>query len=163
MYLGSPLPSREVSVTPSLTLYRRVRLSALLNYRGGFTVYNAGQEFRCAVFVRCEEAFAPGSSLALQARRVAGLLGTSAGYIEDATFWKLREISLTFDAPSGWARLVRAASLSLTLAGRNLVTWTDYTGFDPEISFNGTSNFSTAEFFTQPPVRYLTARLSLGW
>ena len=163
VYLGAPLPSREVSVTPSLTLYRRVRLSALLNYRGGFKVYNAGQEFRCAVFVRCEEAFAPGSSLALQARRVAGLLGTSAGYIEDATFWKLREVSLTFDAPSGWARLVRAASLSLTLAGRNLVTWTDYTGFDPEISFNGTSNFSTAEFFTQPPVRYLTARLSLGW
>lgn len=162
-YLGSPLPSREISISPSLTLYRRVRLTALFNHRGGFSLYNAGQEFRCAVFVRCEEAFAPGSALNLQARRVAGLLGTSAGYIEDASFWKLREVSVTFDAPNQWARRMGASTMSLTLAGRNLATWTNYTGFDPEISYNGTSNFSTAEFFTQPPVRYLTARVALGW
>ena len=37
------------------------------------------------------------------------------------------------------------------------------TGFDPEINFNGTSNFSTAEFLTQPHVRYFTARVSIGW
>src|SRR5690606_2926990 len=135
----------------------------LLNHRGGFKVYNAGSEFRCAVFVRCQEAYAPGSSLALQARRVSGLLGTSAGYIEDASFWKLREVSLTFDAPNEWARRLRSSSLRLTLAGRNLATWPGYTGFDPEINYNGTSNYSTAEFFTQPPVRYLTARVSLGW
>ena len=162
-YLGSPLPSREFSISPSLTLFGRVRMTALMNYRGGHRVYNAGSEFRCAVFVRCEEAYAPGSSLSLQARRVAGLLGTSAGYIEDASFWKLREVSVAFDAPADWARRVRASSLSLTLAGRNLATWTNYTGFDPEITFNGTSNYSTAEFFTQPPVRYLTARIALGW
>lgn len=162
-YLGAPLPSREMSITPSLTIFRRVRLTALLNHRGGFKLYNAGGEFRCAVFVRCQEAYAPGSSLTLQARRVAGLLGTSAGYIEDASFWKLREVSLTFDAPGEWARRLRSSSLSLTIAGRNLATWTDYTGFDPEINYNGTSNYSTAEFFTQPPVRYLTARVALGW
>ncbi len=140
-----------------------MRLTALFNHRGGFSVYNAGQEFRCAQFVRCEEAFAPGSSLFLQARRVAGVLHTSAGYIEDASFWKLREVSVTFDAPNQWAHRVGASTMSLTLAGRNLATWTNYTGFDPEISYNGTSNYSTAEFFTQPPVRYLTARVALGW
>lgn len=162
-YLGQPLPTREVSLTPALTFYRRVRLTALFNYRGGHTIYNAGAEFRCAVFVRCEEAYRPGSSLGLQARRVAGLLGTSAGYIEDASFWRLREVAVSFDAPSEWARRLRASSMTLTLAGRNLALWTNYTGFDPEITFNGTSNYSTAEFFTQPPVRYLTARLALGW
>ena len=162
-YLGSPLPSREMSITPRLTIARHVRLSALMNYRGGHHVYNAGQEFRCAVFVRCEEAYAPGSSLERQAARVAGLLGTSAGYIENASFWKLREVALTFDAPTSWARRLRGETLSITLAGRNLATWTDYTGFDPEVTYNGTSNFSTAEFFTQPPVRYLTARVSIGW
>jgi hypothetical protein len=36
-------------------------------------------------------------------------------------------------------------------------------GFDPELNWNGTSNFSTAEFLTQPPVRYFTARVSLNW
>jgi len=163
VYLGSPLPSREVSIAPTLTLLRRVRVTALLNYRGGHRIYNAGQEFRCAVFVRCSEAFVPGSSLESQARRVAGLLGTSAGYIEDADFWKLREVAVTIDAPQRWARRMGVQTMSLTLAGRNLAIWTDYTGFDPEITFNGTSNYSTAEFFTQPPVRYLTARVALGW
>ena len=56
-----------------------------------------------------------------------------------------------------------ASELSLTVSGRNLATWTYYTGFDPEINFNGTSNFSTAEFLTQPHVRYFTARVSIGW
>ena len=76
---------------------------------------------------------------------------------------KLRELSVTLLAPTDWARRLRAAGLSLTLAGRNLATWTDYTGFDPELNFNGTSNFSTADFLTQPPVRYFTARLSASW
>ena len=60
-------------------------------------------------------------------------------------------------------RRVRTQNLSLTLAGRNLATWTNYTGFDPELNWNGSSNFSTAEFLTQPQVRYFTARLSIGW
>ncbi|MBK8644993.1 MAG: hypothetical protein IPN16_00245 [Gemmatimonadetes bacterium] len=82
-------------------------------------------------------------------------LGTSAGYIEDASFWKLREVSVAFDAPADWAPPLAPWPAQ--------PAWTNYTGFDPEITFNGTSNYSTAEFFTQPPVRYLTARIALGW
>ena len=97
------------------------------------------------------------------ARANFGLDASDAGFVEDGTFWKLREVSLTAMAPASWARRLGASELSLTLSGRNLATWTDYTGFDPEINFNGTSNFSTAEFLTQPLVRYYTARVSIGW
>ena len=94
---------------------------------------------------------------------MASFLGSDAGYVEHASFVKLREVSVTLLAPNDWARRLRAAGLSLTLAGRNLVTWTDYTGFDPELNFNGSSNYSTADFLTQPPVRYFTARVSANW
>jgi hypothetical protein len=51
---------------------------------------------------------------------------------------------------------------TLTLAGRNLKTWTNYTGLDPETNeTGGDTNFSQNEFNTQPPVRYFTARLEL--
>jgi hypothetical protein len=51
--------------------------------------------------------------------------------------------------------------LSLTLAGRNLATWTDYPGLDPEtVEGGGNVNFSQSEFNTQPPVRFLMARLN---
>ena len=75
----------------------------------------------------------------------------------------LREVSASYSLPDRWARYARATRASFTLAGRNLATWTDYTGYDPELNFNGSSNYSTADFLTQPPVRYFTARVSANW
>ena len=66
---------------------------------------------------------------------------------------------MTLLAPNDWACASARRTFSLTLAGRNLATWTNYTGFDPELNWNGSSNFSTAEFLTQPPVRDSTARV----
>ena len=51
---------------------------------------------------------------------------------------------------------------SLTISGRNLKTWTDYSGIDPEINESGgNANFTQNEFNTQPPLRYYTVRLNL--
>src|SRR6185503_14668594 len=105
----------------------------------------------------------PTAPLADQAAAIAGLLTTDAGYIQDASFTRLREVSVTWTTPKRWAAAAKSDNLSLTLAGRNLATWTDYKGLDPEVNWNGSSNFSTADFLTQPPVRYFTARLSFGW
>jgi hypothetical protein len=115
------------------------------------------------IFVTCQTAYDKRAPLADQAARMASILGSDAGYVEDASFVKLRELSLTLLAPNDWARRVGTSNLALTIAGRNLATWTDYKGFDPELNWNGTSNYSTADFLTQPPVRYFTARLSLNW
>jgi hypothetical protein len=103
------------------------------------------------------------SSLADQAAGIAALDGTDAGYIEDGSFWKIREIALTFSAPDQWAHRFGMSGMSLTLAGRNLGTWTKYKGLDPEINENGGLNFQTDEFLSQPPVRTYTARLDLHW
>jgi len=58
-------------------------------------------------------------------------------YVEDASYVKLRELSLSYDFPASLtSRLFGSAvqSASLTLSGRDLKTWTDYTGVDPEVS-----------------------------
>jgi TonB-linked SusC/RagA family outer membrane protein len=168
-FLGQPLPRTEFSVAPTLNFMRHFRVSGLLNYRGGFKIYNSTAQFRCAVFLNCRAANDPSVGLEEQARVMAsaranfGLDASDAGFVEDGSFWKLREVSLTATAPVSWAQRLGVTDLALTISGRNLATWTDYTGFDPEINFNGTSNFSTAEFLTQPQVRYYTARVSFGW
>lgn len=162
-YLGNPLPKREVTLNTTFTLYKFIRVGGVVDHRGGYKLYNATEQFRCVAFQTCRAAYDKTSPLADQAARIASLLGSDAGYVEDASFVKLREVSLTFLAPNEWAKRARASNLSLTLAGRNLATWTDYKGFDPELNWNGSSNFSTADFLTQPPVRYFTARLSFGW
>jgi TonB-linked SusC/RagA family outer membrane protein len=162
-YVGQPLPTRELSINSGVNLFKWMRVSGLLDYRGGFKVYNATAQFRCVVFLNCRAAQDKSVGLAEQARAAASWNGSDVGYIEDGSFWKLREVAVTLNAPQRWARRAGFGAASITLAGRNLGTWTDYTGFDPEINFNGTSNFSTAEFLTQPNVRYYTVRLNLGW
>jgi hypothetical protein len=104
----------------------------------------------------------PDASLENQARAVASkFFGTDAGYMEDASFWRLREVSLTFNAPQKWTGSMGVTRMSLTLSGQNLSVWTDYTGLDPEISSTGQSNFTTQEFLSQPPVRSWRARLNI--
>ena len=57
--------------------------------------------------------------------------------IQDASFVRFRELSLTYTLPQRLAAGARASAASLTLAGRNLYTWTNYPGLEPEASFNG--------------------------
>jgi hypothetical protein len=60
-------------------------------------------------------------------------------WIEDGTFIKLRELSAsyTFDMPA--VRRVFRDGIDVTLSGRNLWVWTDYSGYDPEINLFGTN------------------------
>lgn len=73
-------------------------------------------------------------------------------YVEDGTYIKLREISATLDLASSLARQVRAAALSVTLSGRNLHTWTDYTGFDPEMNLFGQLTVERGNDFGTYPI-----------
>lgn len=163
-YVGSPFPTREASLQSNLQL-GVFRLSGLLDYRGGFYNFNSTREFRCGSYFNCTEIYDPATSLEDQAAAIAtAYYGNSFGYMEKADFVKLREVSLSVGLPRQLAERLGSSGLSLTFAGRNLKTWTDYKGFDPEINFAGSgSNFSTAEFLTQPPARFFTARLDVSF
>jgi TonB-linked SusC/RagA family outer membrane protein len=164
VFLGRPFPKREVTFSSTISLFRFVQLNALLDHRSGYQQFNSTESFRCAsTFQNCRAAFDPSAPLSAQGRSAAAARGTDAGYIEDADFWKLREVSVTFTAPAEWARRMGTQQVRLTLAGRNLKTWTDYSGFDPEVNQFGFDNFATADFLTQPNVRTFTARLQLSW
>jgi hypothetical protein len=163
VYLGNPLPERELQFQPALTLFKSVRLQALLSHRGGYKTLNNTDRFRCVFAQNCLAINDPTAPLADQAAAIAGLLTTDAGYIQDASFTRLREVSVTWTAPKQWAAAAKSNNLSLTLAGRNLVTWTDYKGLDPEVTSTPNQNFSTSDFLTLPPVRYFTARINLAF
>ena len=65
--------------------------------------------------------------------------------------------------PQNVAARLGAGAATLTFAGRNLHTWTNYSGIDPELNAGAQSNFTAADFLTTPQVRYLTARLALSF
>jgi len=167
VYLGSPIPTREGSVSGTLSLYRDFRLTALLDYRGGYKQYNGTRDFRCNSAQNCREINDKAAPLRDQAAALASRMGSVAGYIEDARFVKLRELSFGYTAPRHLAARIGVEGVTLTLAARNLHTWSKYTGFDPEVNSGTTSaafgSFNQVDFLAQPPVRTLLTRLSVNF
>jgi TonB-linked SusC/RagA family outer membrane protein len=170
VYLGSPFPSWDITFGSGITLFKYVRVAGLLNRRTGNKLLNFTEDFRCSALLICQalnQSIDPTvkktSSLADQAAGIAAMQGTDAGYVEDGSFWKIREISVTFSAPDRLAHRFGVSGVGLTFAGRNLGTWTKYKGLDPEINENGGVNFTTDEFLSQPPVRTYTVRMDINW
>ena len=162
VYLGNPLPTHQFGFTPTLTLNKIFSISAFFDHKGGYKLFNLTRRFRCTFF-NCPEAYDPKMPLADQAAAIAAsALGTDAGYIEDATFTKLRELTFTVQSPEAMTRALGHA-MSFSLTGRNLKTWTNYTGFDPEINSTPGLNFSTSDFLTLPPTRNWTARITVNF
>jgi len=169
-YQGNPFPERDVSLNTSLTVFKYFTVAALLNHKGGFKQRNHMRFDRCSWEQVCEETYIlDKTSVRDQAGWIAyNILEPNVNvmpYLEDGDFVKLREVSLSIEAPQSFVSkyAMGARSLRLTLSGRNLKTWTDYRGLDPELNQYGLSNFQTQEYFTQPPVRYYTARVDLNF
>ena len=160
--LGTPFPTLQSTLTTQLTVFKYFRINGQLDYEGGQKLLNFTEDFRCK-FDICAAANDPKASLGSQAANIAQALGSDAGFIQPATFWKLREVSLTLLAPESIAHRAGASALSLTVAGRNLHTWTKYKGFDPELNENATGNFSADDFLTLPPLRMYTMRVDVTW
>ncbi len=144
-YAGASLPTREFSLGTHLGLWGgAVSVGGLMDYRGGFRLLNSAAAFQAFGAPQNDRASNDRSApLWQQARDVGfetifatGLDGytTPAGFYEDGTYLRIRELSLTYAAPSTVARALRVRELSLTGAVRNLALWTRYTGMDPEVA-----------------------------
>jgi len=94
-----------------------------------------------------------------QDRTLAQAVGAADS--KDASFAKLREISATFTFPNKWL-WGGGSRASLTVAGRELHTWTDYKGPDPEVNANNIA--TTAVLQDQglvPPLSRLIATFNV--
>jgi TonB-linked SusC/RagA family outer membrane protein len=58
-------------------------------------------------------------------------------FIEDASYVRLKNISLGYSLPKSWVSKIRAQNIRIYGSAQNLYTWTDYTGYDPEASREG--------------------------
>ncbi len=167
VFLGRTIPTSEGSFGNSFTLFRNFRAYALLDFKRGHYKVDGNTRFRCAVNGRCRENFYPAE---FDVKRIAGIqAGTDVlpdYYINDASFTKLREVSLSYSLPAVSTRFLNFSRAVITLAGRNLATWTDYTGLEPEAFFLGGSrggSFSQFEQTTNPQTSQWVLGVKLDW
>jgi hypothetical protein len=85
-------------------------------------------------------------------------------FVESGSYVKIRELSVAYDL-SGRALQIAginhfASGVKLALIGRNLYTWSKYTGFDPDVTAGGDFNFRV-DGFRYPNFRTLTGQVQL--
>jgi len=101
------------------------------------------------------------------ARWAEFLKGNTQVYVQDGSYLKLREVSLSYQLPAGIATRLfgdNVQNVRLSLAGRNLLTFSPYQGLDPEVSNFGNQaiarNIDVAPF---PPSRSFFFTVDLGF
>lgn len=97
--------------------------------------------------------------------RISGFGVYTQQYIEDASYVKLREVSLAWELPASVLGRIpgRVQNAKLTLSGRNLATWTSYSGLDPEVSNFGNQQIArSVDVAPFPPSRSFWLTINLG-
>lgn len=59
------------------------------------------------------------------------------GYNEDASFTRIKDITLSYNFPQKWISKLGMSNLTVYASGRNLYTWTNWIGWDPETRQDG--------------------------
>ena len=157
---GSSVPTRTLTFSPSLTVFKRLTLSGLLDHRGGFVSLNANEWFQCVPTQNCRALNDPTAPLEDQAKAIAGGNGLGS-YLEDASFWKLREMALSYAIPERYVAYVRGRTATIRLTGRNLAMWSQFKSWDPEIATQG-DDAAAYNFVQLRAPRIWTVRLNLG-
>ncbi|NUO38307.1 MAG: SusC/RagA family TonB-linked outer membrane protein [Gemmatimonadaceae bacterium] len=151
--------SNEINVGP-------VRLYGLLEWRKGGKVANLTNAYFDLATNEDIPTGMRGDTAATIARNKNFLIN-GRSYLESASFAKLREISVSYTIPS---RLTQSVFPSLTqdvrleVSGRNLKTWTNYTGYDPEVSnFSNQTIGRFQDVTPYPPSRSIFVSLSANF
>jgi TonB-linked SusC/RagA family outer membrane protein len=165
-------------------------LGVVVDYRGGHQIYSGnlgnpmdftGLSYRSGVngrqpFIYPNSVYDDGTGKFVENKDVyttggynfySVAVNTSANsnYISSGAFWKLREVALTYNLPTRIFGKIPVKGASITLTGRNLITWIPKTNqwTDPEFS-NTTGNAQGVSGLTNvPPTRLFGANITVNF
>lgn len=172
--LGHVLPDYRLGVSQTFN-YRKFFVYAAMDGSFGQSVWNEGRHWSLGDFMNAEEDQrgksvgdakpigyywrAPSPDNGNGVGGFYDILGPNSMTVEKASYMKLREVNLSYNL--GAVRGVGDWTVSFT--GRNLKTWTDYKGFDPEVgltnvgsNITGSSALAAVDAYNFPNFRTFT-------
>jgi TonB-linked SusC/RagA family outer membrane protein len=158
--LGNSAPDYRMGFVNEVS-YRALQFNVVLDYQHGGDIINLTQ------FLYDDGGTAADYGSEDWKYRMKGYNGgVMTPYIEDATFLKLREVSVGVTIPKRWLGRsnigINNARVSLT--GRNLVSWQKYSGLDPEVANLGSAAIrNNLDVAAYPPSRSIFLDISLGF
>ena len=150
MKLGETLPDFDLGVSNTLR-FGGLEIYALIDGQVGGNIYaNTNQwglrELKLGIVDQAGKAEGekkPG----LYYATLYDVNATNSHFVEEGTFFKLRELSVTYSLNRNQLGNVLGGAISkvsVGVVGRNLITWTDYTGYDPEVGRAGDFDLGSA-------------------
>lgn len=132
VYLGPSQPTWEGAFSSTLTLWDRISVYGLVDFKLGQYKDASESNGRCVTRRICRENFFPEENPIFTAEVIDPNIFPTNLRIRDASFAKLREVSASVQLPESWAGRVGASRASLRVAARNLHIWSDWPLADPE-------------------------------
>lgn len=135
VFLGVWDPPTEGSFGTTVSWRKRLRFNGLVDFKKGNKHFDNNLRALCQVFLRCDENFNPQNYDILTIAEMQSNNVAQHWVINDASFVKLRQLSVSYSLPQRQARWFRSSDAAFTVTARNLHTWTRWTGLDPEAYF----------------------------
>ncbi|WP_266368245.1 SusC/RagA family TonB-linked outer membrane protein [Tellurirhabdus rosea] len=144
--IGDPNPKWTGSFASNLS-YKKLSFRFLLDAVQGNQVFNADKRTRENVGIgRLAEAEMRGD---LPRGYIFAIGPIGEFRVDDGSFVKLREVGLSYQLP----RFVKGLNnLNISLIGRNLISWDNYNGFDPETNSGGNADLVRGVDFGNVPI-----------
>lgn len=178
---GGQLPKLAGSINATLTLFHNLRIYTQLDGKFDYSIYNLTRDLRDRTVSPPNSADVNlpadhgGYSEYERQRRLGPFYSQTTGasvgaavvrgpYIVPGDFMRLRELAVTWSLPARVSQMLRLESSSLSVGGRNLVLWSSYDGWDPEVI--GVIDPATpflGDVFTTPQSRRMFARVNVQY
>jgi TonB-linked SusC/RagA family outer membrane protein len=166
--IGDVNPSFNFGLSNSVR-WRGFSLYGLFDGQRGGDVYNFSKQwmFQDHRAGDLDQAGKPDDQKVAHDFYAAGLYGGLVAndyFVEDASFVKLRELSVAYTLGEGVIRAIGfnryARGMKIALIGRNLKTWSSYSGFDPDVTAGTDFNFRV-DGFRYPNFRTFTGQVEI--
>ena len=173
--LGNPSPKFIGGVTNTFS-FKGVDLNVLFNGQFGNYIYNGGGKFQSANGDFFDNQTADQLNRWRQAGDVTNIpqarllggngTGESSRYLSKGDFVRLRTLTLGYSLPTSLISRAKLSRVRLYVTGQNLLTFTDYNGWDPEVNsdaYTGNAVNIGVDFYSAPQPRTIIVGLQIGF
>ncbi|ANQ52471.1 TonB-dependent receptor [Flammeovirga sp. MY04] len=174
--IGNPNPDHFGGLNNTFS-YKGFTLNVLFQWAYGFDVMNAtnatmGIAWPTQMFNATSQVanhWTPyNTNTNVNATSFAGSNGTpiqgnrmDSRFIEDGSYIRLKTVALSYGLPKKVLKRMKMKGMVFTVSGQNLFTWTNYSGFDPEVGIAGNGVSPNYDYFAYPIGRTVLGTVKL--
>lgn len=170
--IGDPNPKFTGGFTNNLT-YKQFELGVFLQFSYGNDIFNGNR-----IFIEAMKGADNQSTAVIRRWRQPGDLTDiprateldpnnnnriSSRFVEDGSYLRVKNVTLSYILNRQLAERLKIRTARVYISAQNLLTYTNYSGMDPEVNYTGDNNLLRAtDFFTYPQARTFTVGINLG-